>query len=276
MKNKNSVARIEPRRLGIVEIGLLAIPILALIPNIFIAPALSMVGLATQELAVAIYASLISVAAIWESWRRREAGWSVERSDLYLITGLLLFIGWQLVTLIYAPTKSDAIRLIGIWAIFGLFLALMLLRLGPKLAKVLFHLLTLVCLVLAITILYERYLYGPVMLGFFFTHGITAEILVTLVPVQVASFFKARQRSLMALYFVVSSLGIVAILIGLRRGALVALTVSLSLLGLFWLFKWVDLGNPRRGLVVVIVLVLGAGAVGARNWEEIAFRLDGA
>ncbi|MFN7828151.1 MAG: O-antigen ligase family protein [Acidobacteriota bacterium] len=276
MKNKNNVARIETWRPGIVEIGLLALPLLALVPNVFIAPALSMVGLATQELAVAAYGILVSLAAIWESWRRRDGGIRIERRDLYLIGALLLFTGWQLTSLLYTPTKNDGFRLVAIWVIFGTFLVLQLLRLSPKLARVIFHLLTLICLVLAVTILYERYIFGPVMLGFFFNHGITAEILVTLVPVQVASFFKARQKALMALYFVVSSVGIVAILIGLRRGALLALTISLLLLGAFWLFKLVDLGNPRRGLLVVIILVIGAGAVGARNWEEIAFRLDGA
>ncbi|MFN6203880.1 MAG: hypothetical protein ACK496_15595, partial [Acidobacteriota bacterium] len=211
MKNKNNVARIETWRPGIVEIGLLALPLLALVPNVFIAPALSMVGLATQELAVAAYGILVSLAAIWESWRRRDGGIRIERRDLYLIGALLLFTGWQLTSLLYTPTKNDGFRLVAIWVIFGTFLVLQLLRLSPKLARVIFHLLTFICLVLAVTILYERYIFGPVMLGFFFNHGITAEILVTLVPVQVASFFKARQKALMALYFVVSSVGIVAI-----------------------------------------------------------------
>ena len=277
MKNNNSSkAKIEIRRPGVVEIGLIALPILALIPNIFVPPALSMVGLATQELAIAIYATIIGVAVIWESWRQRADGFHVRKDDLTLIIALLVFIGWQLLSLIQAPTMSDGIRLIGIWAAFAFFLLLILLRMSPVVGRVLFHLLTLICLVLAITILYERYLYGPVMLGFFFNHGITAEILVTLIPVQVASFFKARQKLMVALYFVVSSLGVIAIFTGLRRGALVSLAISLVLLGLLWLFKAVDLGDARRGLIVVIVLMIGAAAFGARNWEEISYRLDGA
>jgi O-antigen ligase len=283
MKNRNQQVERQPQRVttneskpGLVEFGLLALPLVALTPNFFVAPALSMMGLATQELAFAIYALLMGGAALWESWRGGREKVALDRQTGLLLGALGLFIAWQLVSLAWAPTPSEGLRLTGIWLLFGFFAILGAGRLGTTARGWLTHILTLVCLILALTIIYERYLYGQNMLGFFFNHGITAEILVTLIPLQLASYFKSRNRLATTAYLVVSALAIGAVLIGLRRGALLGLVISLSLLGLAWLFRLVDLGHPKRVLVIASLVLITAGTIGGIYWSEVVIRYEGA
>lgn len=276
-RNHNDNRRIEgPGLPGLVQAGLLALPLVALTPNLFVPPALSMMGLATQELAFAGYALLISLAALWEAWRAGGTPLILPRPLALLLGGLGLFILWQVITLSWAPSPAEGGRLVAIWLLFAFFLFAAATRLGPQAGEWLAHALTLVCLILALTILYERYLYGLNMLGFFFNHGITAEILVTLIPLQLASFFKARQRAAMAVYLAVSALAIGAVLIGLRRGALLGLTISVGLMGVAWALRMVDLGSARRVLVIGLLVVVSATAIGGFYWNEIIIRYEGA
>lgn len=276
MKNRNQIENQRIERPGLVEAGLLALPLVALTPNFFVPPALSMMGLATQELAFAAYALLLAMAALWEAWRAGGASLKLPRPVALLLSGLGLFILWQVVSLGWAPTPAEGGRLAAIWLLFAFFLFTAATRLGPRVGEWLAHVLTLVCLILALTILYERYLYGLNMLGFFFNHGITAEILVTLIPLQLASFFKARQRVAMAAYLAVSALAIGAVLIGLRRGALLGLTISVGLMGLAWALRFVDLGSAKRVLAIGALVVVTAVAVGGSYWNEIVIRYEGA
>ena len=284
MKNKRDVAVDKSRPAmaggpGIVETGLLALPLVALIPNLFVPPALSMMGLATQELGFAIYALILGTMALWESFRASRSGSSrfeLERPLLLMMAALGLFITWQLVSQIWTPARFEGLRLTAIWLLFGFFLFAALTGMGKRIGQSMFHLLTLICVILALTILYERYLYGPNMLGFFFNHGITAEILVTLIPLQVASYFKSRVRVMTLVYFVVSLLAIVAVLIGMRRGALLGMTISLVLMGIVWGVRMVDLGSPRRGLVVAAMIIAGAGIIGTLYRAEVVDRYQGA
>ncbi|NDD64049.1 MAG: hypothetical protein EBZ36_08740 [Acidobacteria bacterium] len=277
MKKTTSIApRAVNKRPDIIELLVAGLPFTTLIPNIFVPPILSMKGLATQELALALYTLPVVLLVVWDAWQRRSSPLSLTREDLFLPASLLLFTGWQLLSLAWSPAASDGMRLIWIWLIFAFFVSIIALRMTPGSGRLLFITLNIVSAVLSLTIIYEWSLYGNNMLGVLFNRGITAELLAALVPLHVACFLKSRHRLWMVVHFLLTALGAAAILLSLRRGSFVALSVSLLLLMLAWIFRRVDLGHPRRAIVLGLVLVAGVAWVGTAYRETVVERLRGA
>lgn len=259
-----------------IEFALLALPILALTPNIFAPPALGMLGLATQELVLAIYATLLVTLGGWRIFRMKTATAVVARPDGALLVMLAAYLGWQLLSVSWAPTRYEALRVTGIWFGFGIFFFAGLWSLGPRAGRWLFHLLTLICLVLSLTVLYERSLHGANMFGFFFNHGITAEILVTLLPLQLLQYFQADRKEWTGIYLIVSLLTIVALLAGMRRGALLAMGITLGLMVLAWGVRLIRIEHPRRIAWLLAIVLIGAAAGGIYKRDEVIYRFKGA
>jgi O-antigen ligase len=276
-KQRTSAHRAESRRPGILEIVLIGLPFIALIPNVFVPPALSIKGLATQELALALYSLLVIAVAGWEIWRRGEKGFTLERETILLLLTLTVFLGWQALSLGWSPAGGEGARLVWIWLIFGFFVSLILLRLTAGAVQLILATLNVVSLILSLTIVYEWYEYGMNnMLGVFFNRGITAEILATLVPLHVCCFLKSRRPVVATVHFLLMAMAIAAILLSLRRGSFVALSISLLLLILAWVFRRVDLGHPRRAIVLGLILLVGVVSVGVTNRQVVIDRLKGA
>jgi hypothetical protein len=59
-------------------------------------------------------------------------------------------------------------------------------------------------------------------------------------------------------------LAVVAILLSLRRGSFLAMSISLLLLILVWVFRRVDLGHPRRAIILAMLLLVGV----ALDWSD--------
>jgi O-antigen ligase len=268
----------QPKRsgIGLFELAFLALPFLALTPNFFAPPDLSYMGLATQELVFAIAASIFSVIGFWQIVRARAASLSMSRDQLLMFAALAVFILWQLITLLWAPTIFEGLRVSGIWLGFGIFFGAGILSLRKRSALWLHYSMTAVCLILAFSLLYERAKYGYVMLGVFFNHGISSELLVMLVPLQILNYLSSENRLLAIVSFAVSGLCLVTLLIGMRRGAIVALAVVLLAIGLALSLKLVKLQSKQRIAVVMAVTVVASTAVGLRFPDEIIFRLQGA
>jgi O-antigen ligase len=275
MKPK-TVSQSKSSSIGLFELAFLALPFLALTPNFFAPPDLSYMGLATQELVFAIAATIFSAIGLWQIVRARAALLSIGRDQLLMFAALAAFILWQLITLFWAPTIFEGLRISGIWLGFGIFFGAGVLTLQKRSALWLHYSLTAVCLILAFSLLYERAKYGYVMLGVFFNHGISSELLVMLVPLQILNYLCSENRLLAITSFAVSGLCLVTLLIGMRRGAIIALIVVLIAIGLALGLKMVRLQSKRRIAVVMVVIMVASIAVGLRFRDEIIFRLQGA
>jgi O-antigen ligase len=275
MKPKN-VSQPKSSGIGLFAPALLALPFLALTPNFFAPPDLSYMGLATQELVFAIAATIFAAIGLWQILRARAVSLIISREYLLMFAALTAFLLWQLITLFWAPTIFEGLRISGIWLGFGIFFGAGLLSLEKRSALWLHYSLTAVCVILAASLLYERARYGYVMLGVFFNHGISSELLVMLAPLQILNYLCSANRLLAITSFAVSGLCLVTLLIGMRRGAIIALVVVLIAIGLALILRLVKLQSNKRLAVVMAVLVIASTAVGLRFREEIMFRLQGA
>lgn len=265
------------RRPGLADIALIGFPFIALIPNIFIPPTLSIKGLATQELALALYSLLVITLVAWDTLRSDDKAYVLNRETVLLFVGLAIFIGWQTASLVWSPAGGDGARLVWIWLMFGFFVSVIRLRLADGWGHLLFITLNIVSATLSLTIIYEWYIYGSNnMLGVFFNRGITAELLATLVPLHVACFLKAQNLRVGSIHLLLTGLAVGSILLSLRRGSFLAMSISLLLLILVWVFRRVDLGHPRRAIVLGLLLLGGVLSVGVLNRELVMMRLRGA
>lgn len=263
------------RRPRLLEISLLALPVLALTPNFFIPPPLSYQGMPTQEFVFACAAIVLAGLGLISLLRTPAATLALDRAELMMLLTLVLFIVGQAVSLAWAPTPYDGVRVVGIWSGFAVFFAVAL-SLGRRAAEWLQHVLALLAIVLALSVFYDRALYGDLMQGVFFSSGITAELLVTLLPLWLLSYLSAEKTWLAIVWLAIAGLSAVAILVGLRRGPVIAAVVVVLLIGVGLAFKQIKLHNKQRLVIASVLLVLAAGAVGWRYREAVAYRIAGA
>lgn len=275
MKSKTKT---QPQSEGIslLEIAFLALPLLTLIPNFFVIPSLNYPGLATQEVAFALASAAFAVLALIALVRSNGNPLTLPREEAILAGSLLLFIFWQAVSLKWSPVVYDGVRVIGIWFGFAVFFIAGMTVMRQRAALMLYYVLTALSVLLAGSLIYERIVFGENMLGIIFNHGITSEILVMLLPLQILIFLCSRKTGLMVVSLAVSALSSIALLIGLRRGAVIALIVVLVLIGIGLAVKQINLADRRRLALIAIVLIAGATFVGVRYRSAIAFRIQGA
>ena len=261
---------------GMIDGVILLLPILSLTPNNFVPPSFSYLGMATQELVVAVYLVVVLGLLSGFGWWRRRDPCLLDRPQIWILATAIAFVGWQAITLTWAPSFSDGIRLVGLWFLFAVFLGLSVTGAQARTGIWLYRVLTVLGIVLAGTILYERYVYGIDLLGFFFNHGMAAELLVTLVPIQLMVIFhKERSPDLwLTLFAALVTMG--ALLANLRRGALLALAVVLALITVGHLVRIVRLPYAGRLAILFGCLALGGVGVGIGAREYVLQRIEGA
>lgn len=275
MKSKTSPTS-KPGGVRLLEIAFLALPILALIPNFFIIPDLTFPGLATQEVAFTLASVIFAALGLIGLFRYSESVLRLSRRQLLLIGSLLVFILWQVISLIWSPSPYDGVRNSILWFGFAVFFIAGLTTMREQMAVALHYVLTLVCGILAISLLVERAQYGDNMLGIFFNHGISSEILVTLLPLQLLNYLCSRKGWLAMVSLAVSGLSLLALLIAMRRGAMLAIAFIFIALGVAFATKQIKLASKPRLLIVVAVLIVAAIFVGVRFRESIGYRIEGA
>ena len=262
--------------IGLLEIVFFVLPLLALIPNFFIIPDLTYPGLATQEVAFSIAAVVFAALGLLELIRSKTNPIQLPREQAILIGALLVFILWQVVSLKWSPVAYDGVRIVGIWFGFAVFFVAALMTMRQRAAEILYFVLTGLAALLSVSLLYERATYGENMLGIFFNHGITSEILVTLLPLQILNYFSSRKSAQTVVSLLVAGLSLLALLVGLRRGAIFAVLVVFVLIAIGLAVKQIKLADRNRLIVIAAVLIVAAGYVGIRYRQQIAYRIQGA
>ncbi|MDX2043254.1 MAG: O-antigen ligase family protein [Acidobacteriota bacterium] len=266
----------KPAGISLLEIAFLALPLLALIPNFFVVPSLNYPGLATQEVAFSFASAVFAALGLFALVRVSANSVQLSREQLLLVGSLALFILWQAISLKWSPVFYEAVRVIAIWFGFAVFFLAAMTVMRQRAALMLHYVLTAVCAVLAFSLIFERMVYGEFMLGIIFNHGITSELLAMLLPLQVLNYLCHRKTAVMAISLVVSALSMVALLIGLRRGAIIALVVMMILIGVGLAAKHIQLVDRRRLIIILAVLIVAAGVIGVRYRQAITFRIQGA
>ncbi|MEK7830521.1 MAG: O-antigen ligase family protein, partial [Acidobacteriota bacterium] len=262
--------------ISLLEIAFWALPLLALIPNFFLIPDLTYPGLATQEVAFSVASAIFAAIGLIELVRTKTNPLKLPREQAMLIGSLLAFILWQVVSLKWSPVAYDGVRVIGIWFGFAVFFVIGLTVMRQRAAEVLHYVLTAIAALLAASLLYERAVFGENMLGIFFNHGITSEVLVTLLPLQVMNYLCNRKPLPMFISLAAAGLSLLALLVGLRRGAVLATVVVFVLIGIGLAMKQIKLADSKRLIVIAAVFVVAATFVGVRYRQQIVYRIQGA
>jgi O-antigen ligase len=258
----------------VLEVMFLFLPFLALVPNFYIIPDLATGGLSTQEFVYALAATLLPGMGIVALLRAPDI-LQVNRFEMWLLGPLLLFLVWEAVSLIWTPDKSEGIRILTIWSGFAVFLGIGLVIAGPRAAMLIQLSLSAVILILAFSQFDEYSQYGDEMLGVFFSHGITAELLALLIPLQLVTFLSSKELGSMALAFLAAGSGMAALILTVRRGPLLGLFIALCLLLAAIIFRWIDWKKNRLITAVIVIVMLG-GALGYAKRHQIVARFRGA
>lgn len=253
-----------------------ALPLIALTPNFFLIPDLSYTGLATQEFVFALATVVFALACAVRVWQM--PAWAeLPRQDLWLFGPLVALILWQVLSLFWAPDWSEAVRVTALW--FGLLLFLITgWRALTESARwgILVGLLVTTALLLW-SLFYEYVQYGPdQMLGIFFNHGITAELLALLWPFFLVIFL-CEERQKFAVWAALLAAGgsIAALLLTLRRGPLLGVAVAGLCIGLALLTKTLRVADKRRLYLIAAVLLLVGVPLTIYKREALVARLRG-
>lgn len=274
MKSKPN-PRNKKTGVSLFEILVLALPFLALVPNNFIPPPLGYEGLATQEVVFAIASAIFAGFGLARIVRAQQGKLELSREDLFMLAALAAFILWQAISLGWAPTLYSGVRIVCIWLGFAIFFTAGIFSIRERSAEWLFYALSVVAALLSVSIVYERLAFGE-MRGIFFNHGISAELLVTILPFQLITYLTTERKWLAALSFVIAGLSAIGLLMGLRRGAIIAAVVVLIVTGMALMFKLIKAQSMARIGIAVALLALAIGAVSVRYRADIVYRIQGA
>jgi O-antigen ligase len=258
VKRKTNAVRNQPRRgerPRLLELALLVLPFIALTPNFFIIPDLSYQGNATLEVALA-WTLTIFLGIAFYNYYKSESPPTLSKQQLQLILPLGGFIIWQLISLLWADDWSEGLRVTELWLGFAVFFVTGYLLLSRRGSEWFYFSLTIVVLILAASQFVEYRLYGNNMLGVFFSHGITTELLALTLPLQLAIYLSDERRWIAIMSLFAAAAGGVAIILTLRRGALLGLIVASILLALALIRRWVPIAERWRIILVGAAFIL--------------------
>ncbi len=260
---------------SILAVALVALPLLALTPNFFIIPDLSYQGNATQEVAVPWAASVLLGAVLLAMVRTRMT-FVLDREVIMLLAPLAAFLAWTLLSLTWAPEVAEGLRLLTIWLCFAVFFSIALLHLVRRSRWWLFYSLSLLILVLTGSQFIEYWRFNGEMLGVFFSHGITSELLALTLPLQLTVYLTTRKKPLAVASFLLAGAGAVAMLLTLRRGALLGVGVAVVVIVVALFRGWLRPADRWRLIVAAAAVLLLAGGLLTFKRQELVSRIRGA
>ncbi len=259
------------------ELLFLFLPLIALTPNFFIIPDLGYPGLATQEFVFGLTVVAFAAAGLAKALQL-QAGLKLQRSQLFLLAPLLAFCLWQLLSLAWTPDWSEGVRQLAIWFGLALFFVTALWALGEKSIWPFYGAILAATALLLWSLFYEYAKYGAGgMLGIFFNHGITAELLALLLPVFLLTFLCERQNR----FFVIAALlaagaSAAALMLTLRRGPLLGVVVAGLCIAVALLGKALVAADKRRVYAIVGAVLLVVVPLSIYKREALVARLRGA
>ena len=271
-----------PARLGshgagprpLVEWLITWVPLLALVPNVFVIPDLSYPGLATQELAVAAAVAALVVLALVDVIRGRST--PADRGLVLLRLAFLGWLVWQVLATGWAPDPAEAWRVTGIGVALVVLLGLGAAGLGPAAADRLLVALTIVSTILASLQLFEYLWFGGQLYGILFNHGLASEALALLLPLHAVVALSERRPVLVAAALAATVLTVAALVATLRRGPLAGAVLAGAVVAVLALRGRLAVPRPRRLAAVAALVALATVPLALRERQAIAVRLEGA
>jgi O-antigen ligase len=114
------------------------------------------------------------------------------------------------------------------------------------------------------------------MLGVFFSHGVTTELLALMLPLQLAVYLTTKRRLLAVVAVIAAGAAAIALLLTLRRGALLGTAVAILLIVVAMARGWLRIADRWRLILAggaILVLLVG---VFTFKRQEILSRLRSA
>ena len=265
----------EASRVRLLELVFPLVPFLALVPNFYQVPVLSYQGLATQEFVLSTSVAILLALGLVILFRK-QTPMQFSRESAMVVGLLGLFLGWQALSLAWTPDWTEGVHVGGLWFCFAVLVITGLFGLSSKSAEWLYYSMTFAILLLAAGQFLEYWMYGDVTRGLFFNHGITSELLALVLPLQVVLFLTTPKRSLLVLSSLALCVGTAALLMTLRRGAILGMGVALVVILISLAIKLLRAQHRIRLAVIGIAIVLGISGLLLFRREQLITRLRSA
>jgi hypothetical protein len=222
----------------------LLVPLVVIVPQLPDPPFFIDHRLVATELAYHVLALLLVGVAAFE-YLRQPTPVTLPRHQLALLLTLAAFLIWQFISLAWTPNPGLGLRDASVW--FGLivFLFAGAWVLNERTVFWPQYFLAAVSVVLALTQTI-KYSHGYEHPGVFFSYGMTAEILATLLPLQLAVYLGTERPGLALASYLSVYLSALALVQTLRRGPIMGAALAVALIGLLLLFRQVKLHSWRR------------------------------
>jgi hypothetical protein len=222
----------------------LLVPLVVIVPQLPDPPFFIDHRLVATELVYQVLAlSLAGLAAF--KYLRRPAPVTLPRHQLVLLLTLAAFLAWQLLSLSWTRNPGLGLRDASIWVGLLVFLFAGKWVLDERSALWLQYLLVGVSLTLAVTQT-VKYSHGYEYPSVFFSYGMTAEIVATLLPLQLAVYLSTERLGLALVSYLSVYLSALALAQTLRRGPIIGVALAVALICLLLLFRQLKLHSWRR------------------------------
>lgn len=247
------------KNLNLSERCFVLLPSLILTPRLTPVMAISHNGETSPEATFSL-AALFVALLLWRTESRKRL--SLFGSDLKLLTAMLLFTGWSLLSLLWSPDAGETLHHVGLWLTYSVLFfggrVLLRRRAGAALATTLMVtacVLSFLRLCEYLTIAEAR----PVQSLMFVNFGIGPEILLTLLPLAMVTALRARRGVVAWSSLATAVLIWMASLSTYQFTPLLAVAVALPVLTGAVVSGWL---RPRRwSRVVALLAVLAATAL---------------
>ncbi len=265
----------EASKVRLFELVFPLVPFLALVPNFYQVPLLTYHGLATQEFVLSTSVAILLALGLVVLFRI-QTPMQINREIAMVLALLGLFLAWQALSLAWTPDWTEGVHVGGLWFCFAVLLITGLFGLSSKSAEWLYYSMTVAMLILAGGQFLEYWMYGDVTRGLFFDHGITSELLALVLPLQLVLFLTTPRRSLLFLAGLALCVGTAALLMTLRRGAILGMGVALVLILISLAMKLLRAQHRIRLAVIGIAIVVGISGLLLFRREQLITRLRSA
>jgi O-antigen ligase len=234
----------------------LLLPCVVVVPPLAKPPFFIDNRLAASELAYLLLALAVAGLALLR-YARRPAPVALPKSHLSLLLTLVALVAWQVLTLAWTPNPGRGGRDLSLWLGLLIFLCAGAWSLDARAAAWLQYALAALAVTLSVsqTVKFAR---GEIYPDVFFSYGLTAEILATLLPLQLAACLCAERRWLALVSGLSAYLNLLALAETLRRGPIVGAALGVALVGLLLLTGRVKLQSWRRVAALALPLLLVA------------------
>jgi O-antigen ligase len=254
---------------------LIAAPFLILVPRTNTpADPLTPNSLPSQEFMNLLYGTAMISIVFIQTFREKLSSKITKWQGLTILS-LILFCGWQGITLFWTPDTPEGTRVLGNWLCFLIFLAFGFFYSTEKTRHNLYISSTIVAFLLA-TYQFTIFDKDGQLRGFLYSFYLKMELLALLMPLQIAVLLSTKRLGLRILTAISLAISCVVQMQLTKRAPLAGILIAIVIIGSFVILKKLKITSPR---ILVIGLLIASGISVFQiyaNYKDIKIKIESA